>query len=409
MPTQGGRMEINMNIQDTRPIIKKSSHDVIVVGGGIAGVSAAVEAARNGSDVLLIEKSIILGGLATAGLISWYEPLCDSCGKQMIGGISEELIRLSIKYGFDSMHEDWKNKKEGEKQGRYTTFFSPNMMTLALDEYIQENGVKLLFDCLAVFPVVENNIVKGVVCETKEGKIYYECKVIIDATGDASVYATAGAPTVDGENYLSCVVHSLKREDIENYIESGNMQHMRKWILAGSTLAGDGHPEGYPHYAGLNADEITDFVLSGRKLLLDKIRDEDRNMRDIATLPTMPQFRTIRHIVGEYTFVANDRETFDNAIGSCGDFRKRFWGYHYQIPYTSLYNKEFKNMFAAGRVIDAHGEGWEASRVIPVAALTGQAAGCASAMCVKYGTSNHDVDVSLLQATLKKEGVLFEV
>ena len=77
----------------------REAYDVIVVGGGIAGISAAVAAGRLGSRVLLIEKGILLGGLATVGLISWYEPLCDGEGTQLIGGIGEELIRLSTSVG----------------------------------------------------------------------------------------------------------------------------------------------------------------------------------------------------------------------------------------------------------------------------------------------------------------------
>lgn len=85
----------------------KASYDVIVVGGGIAGVAAAVSASREDSGVLLIEKGCNLGGLATGGLISWYEPLCDGEGKQIIYGIAEELIKLSAKYGFDNLPEKW--------------------------------------------------------------------------------------------------------------------------------------------------------------------------------------------------------------------------------------------------------------------------------------------------------------
>ena len=80
--------------------------DVIVVGGGIAWICAAVSAARSGVSVLLIEKSINLGGLATSGLISWYEPLCDGKGKQMIYGMAEELIRLCAKYSFDNLSRE---------------------------------------------------------------------------------------------------------------------------------------------------------------------------------------------------------------------------------------------------------------------------------------------------------------
>ncbi|MBE7037600.1 MAG: FAD-dependent oxidoreductase [Ruminococcaceae bacterium] len=397
-----------MNICDKRPYIKKENYDVIVVGGGIAGVSAAVSASRGGASVLLIEKSILLGGLATSGLISWYEPLCDSCGKQMIGGISEELIRISIKHSFDNMHNDWKEKKEGLKDGRYTTFFSATCMSLLLDEYVLSNGVKLLFDAMVTFPLMEDNILKGIVCETKEGKVYYECKILIDATGDATVFHTAGAPTKEGDNYLSFFAQVITKEGIDDYNQNHDMRALKKWYCLGSNLFGVGHPEGMKKICGLTSEDITEFVVEGRKLLFDRIKESEKTEREVATLPTMPQFRTIRHIVGEHTFMANDREYFDNAIGSLGDFRAKFKGCHYQIPYTSLYNKNFKNMLAAGRIISAEGNGWEASRVIPVAALTGQAAGEAAAMCVKENNYVDEIDVKKLQQSLKKNGVLFE-
>lgn len=95
-----------MDIRGMEPI-RKSPYDVIVVGGGIAGVAAAVSASRTGSHVLLVEKNCNLGGLATMGLISWYEPLCDGNGNQLIHGIAEELIRLSTRYGFENLPGKW--------------------------------------------------------------------------------------------------------------------------------------------------------------------------------------------------------------------------------------------------------------------------------------------------------------
>ena len=91
-------------------IIERESYYVIVIGGGIVGVAAAVSAARSGADTLLIEKSVNLGGLATNGLISWYEPLCDGEGTQVIKGIAEELILLCAKYSFDSIHKEHMDK-----------------------------------------------------------------------------------------------------------------------------------------------------------------------------------------------------------------------------------------------------------------------------------------------------------
>ena len=83
--------------------VVKKNYDVVVVGGGIAGIAASVAAARKGASVLLLEKSVNLGGLATIGLISWYEPLCDGEGNQMMASIAEELIKLTAKYGKENV------------------------------------------------------------------------------------------------------------------------------------------------------------------------------------------------------------------------------------------------------------------------------------------------------------------
>ena len=80
-----------------QPIVG-DSYDVIVVGGGVAGVSAAVSAARSGMKTLLMEKFTVLGGLATVGLINWWEPLCNAEGKKLISGVSEEILRRTIRY-----------------------------------------------------------------------------------------------------------------------------------------------------------------------------------------------------------------------------------------------------------------------------------------------------------------------
>ena len=134
--------------------VTREAYDVIVVGGGIAGVAAAVAAAREGASVLLMEKQVNLGGLATGGLISWYEPLCDS-KEQVIFGIAEELIRLSVRDCFDSLPIAWGgSEKSAPLRTRYCTRYSPSVFALALDEYVTENGVKILFDTYGTYPVM---------------------------------------------------------------------------------------------------------------------------------------------------------------------------------------------------------------------------------------------------------------
>lgn len=400
-----------MNICDKRKYIIKQPYDVIIVGGGIAGISAAVSAARKGVKTLLMEKSIVLGGLATSGLISWYEPLCDSAGTKMISGIAEELLRLSIRYGFDDLPDIWEDGNNANKKpGRYATHYSPTIFSMALDTYLEENGVSVIFDCMAVFPVMEGGRCAGIAAEAKEGCVFYPAKAVIDATGDASVFYQAGLPTINGENYMTYIAQGYDQEDVEQYncYDDPSVIHLRKWRVAGSNLFGVGHPEGMKKVVGITSEEITEYVLTGRRMLFQKIKDQDRNTRDLSMIPFMPQLRTIRHIVGEYEFVAVDGECFEDTIGSCGDFRREIGvGKHYHIPYRSLYCSECANIIAAGRIISSSGDGWEVSRVIPVCALTGQAAGTAAAQAVKTGCSFADLDVKKLQKNLMLDGVLF--
>ena len=133
-----------MEIKDRREIAVKEAYDVIVAGGGVTGVAAAVTAARRGAAVLLLEKSVNLGGLATSGLISWYEPLCDGRGRKLMGGMAEELLKLSIEYGFDNLPPKWGGSRADTKRNeRYSTYFSPAIFSLALDELVRDSGVRL--------------------------------------------------------------------------------------------------------------------------------------------------------------------------------------------------------------------------------------------------------------------------
>ena len=101
--------EIMLNFKFPTPEVKQE-YDVAVIGGGVAGAGAALAAARAGVKVILLEKAALLGGLATIGLINWYEPLCDGNGKKLIGGISEEFLHASIKYCQDTLPKDLREK-----------------------------------------------------------------------------------------------------------------------------------------------------------------------------------------------------------------------------------------------------------------------------------------------------------
>ena len=90
--------------------ILKKDYDIVVVGGGVAGVAAAVTAARSGKKTLLLEKAAALGGLATIGLINWWEPLCNAEGKKLISGVSEEILRRTVKHCMHRLPKCWQTE-----------------------------------------------------------------------------------------------------------------------------------------------------------------------------------------------------------------------------------------------------------------------------------------------------------
>ena len=366
--------------------MNEKEYDIIVVGGGIAGVSAAVSAAREGAKALLIEKSINLGGLATSGLISAYEPLCDGKGQQMIYGIAEELIKLATQYCFDNLPKEWGGKSQNPPRShRYTTDYSPTVFSLALEQYALEQGVKLRYDTWVTGPVMDGNRCIGLFCESINGKEFFSAKAVIDATGDASVMHRAGVPTINGKNYMTYVAHYYDKNLLDETSETGNLCKFRRWILCGSDMSGNGHPEGRGLVEGVDADVLTDFVIEGKRMMFEKIKKMNRESFDIMALPSIPQFRTIRRIVGDCDFEAIDGKEYEDSIGTCSDFRWKGIGEHFQIPAGALKNQAFPNLFAAGRIISApEGDPWEIARVIPVCALTGEAAGKLAANYTKH-------------------------
>ncbi len=397
-----------MEIKDRREIAVKEAYDVIVAGGGVTGVAAAVTAARRGAAVLLLEKSVNLGGLATSGLISWYEPLCDGRGRKLMGGMAEELLKLSIEYGFDNLPPKWGGSRADTKRNeRYSTYFSPAIFSLALDELVRDSGVRLRYDAYAVYPVTEVGRCAGVICESVSGREFFGAKVLIDATGDASIAERAGVPTVLGENYMTYIVHCFDQEDTAKLLADGDLCGFRQWKNAGSDMLGNGHPAEMKKLAGSTAEEITEYMAEGKRRMFDRIKELDRESFDIMALPSMPQLRTIRHIIGKAAFCAEAGKEFPDSIGVCGDFRPSGIGNHYQVPFGALYHEKIDNLLAAGRIISApQGDGWEVSRVIPVCALTGEAAGNAAYLAVREGCGVPEIPIKKLQALQESSGNL---
>lgn len=392
-------------ISESQQIPVTGVYDVIVAGGGIAGVSAAVAASRLGQKVLLLEKSVILGGLATSGLINWYEPLCDGCGHQVSYGIAEELLRLSIQIGSHDLHDQWQKHKTpiDPEAKRYATHFSPTLFSLALDEWLEKEKVDIRLDIQACRPLMEGNRCSGIITESKSGREYFSAGMVIDATGDADLLFRAGLPCRTGVNYLTYVAHVTNHEQISAFIQDGSWLHLHRWNLVGANAVGKGHPEGMRTFTGTTNEDVTEFILTGRKLLYQKIKQLPVEEQEILALPGMAQFRMTRCLVGQHVLTEADAcMRHENSIGVIGDFLRR--GPWYEIPYTCLYHPNCDNLLTAGRTVSADGHGWQVARVIPSAAVTGQAAGTAAALALKQNCSLDRLPVSDLQKALCAAG-----
>jgi hypothetical protein len=392
-------------IKDTSRVQVKGRYDVIVIGGGIAGVVASVSAARSGCKVLLIEKSIVLGGLATLGFIAIYLPLCDGRGKKVSGGIAEELLHLSIRYGYDNLEPVWKDGTGTGAKRRYMTIFSPPEFIYALDELMAKEGVDLLFDTVFCKPVMNGNKCSAVIVENKSGRMAYEAKVFIDTSGDADLFFRAGAKCAEEKNYLAYWFYKTNLEMMRKAAESGNIKDAISLEWHGSFHEDGSYNLGEKEFKGTDAKDITRFVLAGRKLLKQEIAKNREEKGTLLALPGMAQYRRTRRIKGIFTLKETNAQThFEDSIGCTGHWLKP--GIIYEIPYRSLILIEYPNILAAGRIISASGDAWEATRVIPPAAVTGQAAGAAAALSIKKKKPTTEISVTELQKKLEQAGVI---
>lgn len=372
--------------------------DVLVAGGGIGGVSAALAAARNGARVLLVEPSYLLGGLATAGLVTIYLPLCDGMGRQVSFGISEELLRLSIQHGAEGRYPAaWLTPgREAERvQGqRFLVQFNPQLFAIAMEQLLLTAGVEILYGTTVCAIRKEDDRVTHAAVESPAGRLAVVLRAIVDATGDADICCMAGVPTATYApgNPLSAWYY---------YLEDGTL---RLRMLGASDkpedlLDGNEPPPLSPErFGGLDVREVSRMMaLSHAETLRDVLaqREDGGGGGVPVTIATQPQLRMTRRIVGAYTLDRAEMHTpFADTIGRIGDWRVR--GPVYDIPFRALITPQVRNLIAAGRCISVTDEMWDITRVIPACAVTGEAAGVAAALTDDFST----LDMAALQPRL---------
>lgn len=379
------------------------TYDIVVVGAGIAGVAAAVQAARDGKSVALIEKTILPGGLATTGLVYIYLPICDGNGHQVSFGITEELLQLSIKYGPGNIPANWQNNVNAPEVNRYRCIFSPAAYILALDEYLRDNHVDVWYDTLVCDAAVENDRITSVIVENESGRGRLNAKCFVDASGTAILARRAKIPCHTATNFLA-----WWETIYDERVEQSNLGKNVRIAMGGIPWDEAKAPEG-TLFRGISGKSVTEFVTRGRARMLEQYKAQysDTVTREnfySIKVPAMPQFRKIYSIDARYVLRDNENNKyFPDSIGLASDWRKS--GPVWEIPYDSLIPASGpKGYVAAGRCTGADGDAWEVTRVIPVAGLTGQVAGLAAAMAVDAGVTPSELKAEDVQAKLRTLG-----
>ena len=383
---------------------EKNQYDVVVSGGGIAGISAALAATRQGKKVLLVEKQYMLGGLATAGLVTIYLPLCDGRGKQVSFGIAEELFRLSIKYGAEQGFPYPENWLDGigtrtEKDKRFQVRYNAQVFAILAARLLLEMGVNILYGSYVIDVKVSQEKIREIIVMNKSGKISYTATSVVDATGDCDIAHFAGVPTETFRegNILAAWYYYTDKEGYD--LRQLGCADVPAEFEEENTV----RPLGQGRFSGLDGQELSDMMcLSHYSTLTDWLKRREKDSTTvISTIATTPQIRMTRKIVGEYTLMdTQEHSYFENSIGMVSNWKKR--GPIYEVPFETLYNKKVKNLIIAGRCTSVNDALWDVMRVIPCCAVTGQAAGTAAAMTDDFSK----LDVKELQKRLQKNGVV---
>ena len=440
------------------PVVAEA--DVLVVGGGPAGIAAAVSAGRNGARTVLVERFGFLGGNATAGLVGPFMTSYSLDGKQqLIRGVFEELVERAEALG-GAIHPS--KVEVGEFSGfisyghHKVTPFDPEAVKLVAAEMCLEAGVELRLHTFMVDTLVEEDGVGGVVVASKSGLEAIRAKVTVDCSADADIAARAGAAfhqrrESDGLTQpmtLFFRVANVDDERVKQYIADHPEDPRPFASVVRAARERDEFPiprEGIGLYRtpqpgiwrinttrlqrldGTKVLDLTRAEIEGRRqvmFLLKFFHERCPGLENCTLLDTAATIgvRETRRIVGEYTLTAEDLASgreFDDVIALCGypiDIHSPTgsggtmspemfqMANVYQIPYRCLVPVEVDQLLVAGRCVSASHEALGAIRVMPPSFAMGQAAGTAAALAAAEGVPPRRVPIEWLQETLVERG-----
>ncbi len=409
--------------------------EVIVCGGGPAGLCAAVAAAQEGADTLLIERYGFLGGMATAGLVNPFMPYYTG-GEQIIEGLFQQITdRLDAASG-------WSNRQDVCASDA----LAPEIMKLVAQEMLQEASVRLRLHTMVVDARSDSGHIQRILLASKSGLEAAEADLFIDATGDGDLAARAGAQYEQGrpEDGLSQPMTLMfrmtgvdeermpLREEINSRYDqakaAGEIDNPRENVLwFYTTRRGEIHfnTTRVVKRDGTSAADLTAAELEARRQVQQMVNFLTAKVPGfskayLSSTGTQIGVRESRRILGEYVMTAEDvlgaRKFADGIARGCYDIdihspsgtgtviKSLPAGESYDIPYRCLCPRGFDNLLVAGRPISATHQAHSSVRVMSIAAAVGEAAGTAAAMCVAQGQSVAAVDVATLRKRLLERG-----
>ncbi|SEB63701.1 FAD dependent oxidoreductase [Paramicrobacterium humi] len=416
------------------PIATRS--DVLVVGGGPAGVAAAVTAARSGVSVTLLERYASLGGLASGGMVLVLDDMINGQEITVTGIVSEYIERMQ-KLGLAVVPpaDDRKTSRElWNKWGRYGTFdfhshtnpkpicyaaaFDPDGWKRVSNDLVREAGVNLRLHSWFSRPIVDDGVMKGAIVETKSGPQAHLADVVIDTTGDIDVASRAGAEYIQG-SYITTLVFRLGGVDtaLAEEFEQRDPKAARainrkvKRILGGAwelwwlktPLPGVVWCNA-PHMSGFDGTDpvsLTEAEFAARERIaeaVDYVKENLPGFADAYVLDVAPQIgvRQTRLLQGEYVMTKDDvmqRRHFRDTVAR---------GRDYYYPYRSLVPTEVDQLLVAGRHYSATPDAQKASREIPPCMAMGQAVASAATLALEQGVRVRDVDPLDIQQRMRQ-------